>query len=56
MADASIDELLEAIETVKILQETLDKHDKLFVRIGDKLDEIERRLDAVEAAGRSAPP
>lgn len=49
MADKTIDELLEAIETVQILKDTLGKHERLITRIADNLDKIDKRLGALEA-------
>jgi uncharacterized coiled-coil protein SlyX len=47
--DKTIDELLEAIETVQILKDTLGKHEQLITRIADRLDAIEERLRRLES-------
>ena len=49
MAGPTIDDLLKAIETVQILQDTIAKHDQLLGRIIDKLEAFEKRLAVVEA-------
>ena len=49
MSDKTIDDLLEAIEAVQILKDTLGKHEQLITKITDKLGAIEKRLDALEA-------
>lgn len=53
MADKTIDELIDAIETVGRLRDTLGKHELLITKIVDKLEEVETRLGALEAAQRS---
>jgi hypothetical protein len=49
----SIDDLIGALETVRILQDTVGKHDRLLTAILDRLDEIGRRLDEIEKGARS---
>jgi hypothetical protein len=44
----TIDDLLKAIERLDDLQATLAKHDTLFGKILDKLEEMDRRLDLLE--------
>ena len=54
MPKTTIDELLNAIETVRILKETVAKHDRAIERVLDKLDLIERRLAAIEPGAAHA--
>jgi uncharacterized coiled-coil protein SlyX len=55
VADRTIDELLEAIETVQILKETIGEHAQSIARIADRLESLEKRLDTL-AASRSTEP
>ncbi len=52
MARTTIDDLLAALDTIKILQDTVAKHSQAFAKIIDKFDEIEKRLAALEQAGK----
>ncbi len=45
MAKTTIDELLATIELVRILQQTIGKHDQAITQIIDKIEQVERRLD-----------
>ena len=56
MADRTIDELLDAIETVQILKDTIGKHALLITEILDTLDSIEARLVALETSGAKGGP
>ncbi len=53
MAKTTIDELLATIELVRILQQTIGKHDRAIAQIIDKLEQVERRLDKL--AGLKPP-
>ncbi len=48
MAKTTIDELLAAIELVRILQQTIGKHERAIAQIIDKLEQVEQRLDSLE--------
>ena len=43
-----LSELLEALKSLKSLQETVGKHDEVLTRILDRLDSIDERLAAFE--------
>jgi hypothetical protein len=45
-----LSELLEALKSLKSLQETVGKHDEVLTRILDRLDSIDERLAAFEKA------
>ena len=47
MAKTTIDELLAAVELVRILQQTIGKHDRAIAQIIDKLEQIAKRLDGL---------
>jgi len=48
VAKRSIDDLLEAMDTVQQLKELADKHDRIIGRIVDALKSIDERLAALE--------
>lgn len=48
-----VSELLEALKSLKSLQETVGKHDQVLTRILDRLDSIDGRLAALEKAVKS---
>jgi hypothetical protein len=43
-----VSDLLEALKSLKSLQETVGKHDEVLTRILDRLDSIDRRIAAFE--------
>ena len=45
MAKTTIDELLATIELVRILQQTIGKHDRAIAQIIDRIEQVEQRLD-----------
>lgn len=45
MPKRTIDDLIAAIDAVRVLEQTVAKHDQAIEKIVDKLDEIQRRLD-----------
>jgi len=47
-----VSELLEALRSLKSLQETVRKHDEVLTRILDRLDSIDDRLAALETASK----
>lgn len=55
MPKRTIDELLDAIETVQILKEAVRRHETALERVLDKLDRIDARLDAIEAHSGQHP-
>ncbi len=50
MPKSSIDELISAIKAVQVLEEIVAKHDQALEKIVDKLETIQRRLDALPDA------
>jgi len=48
-----INRLIEALEALKSLQETVRKHDAVLSRVLDRLDEIERRPAAREKSRKA---
>ncbi len=53
MPKTTINELLEAIQSLKSLQDTVGKHDKLFGRLIDLIESIDRRLAALQKARKA---
>ena len=53
MSKTPVSELLEALKSLKSLQEIVGKHDEVLTRILDRLDRIDDRLAALEKAPRS---
>lgn len=53
MPKTSIDDLLEALKSLRSLQETVGKHDKVLSRILDLLDGIDKRIAAIERSAGS---
>jgi BMFP domain-containing protein YqiC len=54
MARTTIDDLIAAIDAVRILKETVDRQGQALLKVVDKLDEIEKRLASIEAT-RATP-
>ena len=52
MAKTTIDELLATIELVRILQQTIGKHDRLIAQIIDKIEQVEQRIDELAKTSR----
>ena len=50
MSKTPVSELLEALKSLKSLQETVGKHDEVLTRILDRLDSIDGRLADLEKA------
>jgi uncharacterized protein Yka (UPF0111/DUF47 family) len=55
VAKTTIDELLAAIELVRILQQTIGKHDQAIAQIIDRIEQVEKRLDDLPEANLSEP-
>ena len=53
MPKTPISDLLEALKSLKSLQETVGKHDDVLSRILDRLERIEERIAAVEKIASS---
>lgn len=53
VAKTPLSELLEALKSLKSLQETVGKHDEVLTRILDRLDSIDERLAAFEKGAGS---
>jgi hypothetical protein len=53
VAKTTFDQVLAALDAVKILQETVIKHDQAIGKIIDKLEQIEKRLDGMAQAKES---
>jgi hypothetical protein len=49
----SINDLLQALESLRDLQETVGKHGEALTRMLDRLDSIDKRLEMVE---KRTPP
>jgi hypothetical protein len=47
-----VSELLEALRSLKSLQETVGKHDEVLIRILDRLDSLDERIIAIEKASK----
>jgi uncharacterized coiled-coil protein SlyX len=47
------DRRIRALKTIDELYDTIGEHDEILNRLADKLTEIEKRLAAVEKAGKS---
>ena len=53
MPKTPINDLLEALKSLRSLQETVGKHDKVLSRILDLLDRIDKRIAAIEKVAGS---
>jgi hypothetical protein len=47
-----IADLLEALKSLKSLQETVGKHDEVLSRILDRLDDIDKRIPSAEKTAK----
>jgi hypothetical protein len=45
MAKTTLDQVLEALEAVKMLKDTAGKHERAIGKIVDRLDRLEKQID-----------